>query len=95
MLDRFHEETDFQTQTSRIESICACLCSRVISQTWSYRGIPFDVGRPELVATDPAYRRRGLVRRQFQVIDELHQVYPDCGGIPEACAVLQTGMARE
>ncbi|MBN8801717.1 MAG: GNAT family N-acetyltransferase, partial [Stenotrophomonas acidaminiphila] len=32
----------------------------LISQTWSYGGIPFRVGRPEIVGTDPAYRRRGL-----------------------------------
>jgi hypothetical protein len=39
-----------------------------ISQTWSYGGIPFGVGRPELVGTDLEYRRRGLVRAQFDVI---------------------------
>ncbi len=41
----------------------------LIPQTWTYAGIPFAVGRPELVATDPNYRRRGLVRAQF---DALH-----------------------
>ena len=40
----------------------------LISQTWSYEGIPFGVGRPELVGTAPEYRRRGLVRLQFEVI---------------------------
>lgn len=40
----------------------------LISQTWSYGGIPFKVGRPELVGTDPAYRKRGLIRAQFDVI---------------------------
>ncbi|GCE29871.1 hypothetical protein KDA_53550 [Dictyobacter alpinus] len=35
-------------------------------QTWSYEGIPFSVGRPEWVATDPAYRNRGLVRALFE-----------------------------
>ncbi|HEX7586887.1 MAG TPA: GNAT family N-acetyltransferase [Anaerolineae bacterium] len=40
----------------------------LIPQTWTYAGIPFGVGRPEVVATDPAYRRRGLVRAQFEVI---------------------------
>lgn len=39
----------------------------LFNQTWSYGGIPFGVGRPELVATAPAYRRRGLVRAQFEV----------------------------
>jgi hypothetical protein len=42
----------------------------LISQTWSYRGIQFKVGRPELVGTDPAYRGRGLVRAQFEVIHQ-------------------------
>lgn len=40
----------------------------LISQTWAYEGIPFRVGRPELVGTDPNYRDRGLVRAQFEVI---------------------------
>ncbi len=42
----------------------------LISQIWTYEGIPFPVGRPELVGTDPAYRNRGLVRAQFEVIHE-------------------------
>jgi len=42
----------------------------LISQTWSYGGIPFGVGRPELVGTDPAYRGRGLVRAQFEVVHQ-------------------------
>jgi len=42
----------------------------LISQTWSYGGIEFGVGRPELVGTHPDYRRRGLVRAQFEVIHE-------------------------
>ena len=40
----------------------------LISQTWTYDGTPFRVGRPELVSTHPEYRRRGLVREQFEVI---------------------------
>jgi predicted acetyltransferase len=40
----------------------------LISQTWAYGGIPFGVGRPELVATLPEYRRKGLVRSQFEAI---------------------------
>jgi hypothetical protein len=40
----------------------------LISQTWSYAGIDFKVGRPELVGTDPAFRERGLVRAQFETI---------------------------
>ena len=40
----------------------------LISQTWSYGGIPFGMGRPELVGTLPEYRNRGLVRAQFEVV---------------------------
>ncbi|MCP4424654.1 MAG: GNAT family N-acetyltransferase [Chloroflexi bacterium] len=39
-----------------------------ISQTWTYDGIEFGVGRPELVGTDPAYRRRGLVWAQMEAV---------------------------
>ena len=53
------------TRTKCIVSSC-----NLISQTWAYEGIPFGVGRPEVVATDPDYRNRGLVRAQFEV---LHQ----------------------
>ncbi|MBA3533659.1 MAG: GNAT family N-acetyltransferase [Ardenticatenales bacterium] len=38
-----------------------------ISQRWSYGSIEFAVGRPELVATHPDYRRRGLVRAQMEM----------------------------
>jgi hypothetical protein len=40
----------------------------LINQTWAYAGIPFGVGRPELVGTLPEYRNRGLVRAQFELI---------------------------
>ena len=40
----------------------------LISQTWAYDGIPFGVGRPEAVGTEAEYRRKGLVRQQFEVI---------------------------
>ncbi|MCJ7695200.1 MAG: GNAT family N-acetyltransferase [Anaerolineaceae bacterium] len=42
----------------------------LISQTWAYEGIPFGVGRPELVGTLPEYRGRGLVREQFNVVHQ-------------------------
>lgn len=41
-----------------------------ISQTWTYDGIPFKVGRPELVGTLPEYRHKRLVQVQF---DEIHR----------------------
>ena len=40
----------------------------LIPQTWTYGDVPFGVGRIELVGTHPDYRRRGLVRRQFEVV---------------------------
>jgi hypothetical protein len=43
-------------------------CTTLISQIWTYDGIPFAVGQPESVMTDPAYRRKGLVRKQFEVL---------------------------
>ena len=54
------------TQTNKIVS-SMCL----ISQMWAYCGIPFKFGRPEVVVTEPEYRRRGLVRKQFEVIHAL------------------------
>lgn len=53
----------------------------LISQTWSYGGIPFKVGRPELVGTHPDYRNRGLVRAQFEAI---HQWSAERGEILQA-----------
>ncbi len=40
----------------------------LISQIWSYEGIKFGVGRPELVGTLPEFRNRGLVRIQFEEV---------------------------
>jgi hypothetical protein len=45
--------------------------SNLIPQLWSFQGIEFSVGRPELVGTHPDYRRRGLIRAQF---NELHRM---------------------
>ncbi len=35
---------------------------------WSYEGIRFAIGQPETIATDPAYRNRGLVRAMLELI---------------------------
>jgi hypothetical protein len=45
------------------QPIVACTC--FWRHQWSSAGIPIGVGRPEYVATDPAYRNRGLVRTLF------------------------------
>jgi hypothetical protein len=53
----------------------------LISQTWLYDGIPFGVGRPELVGTLPEFRNRGLVRIQF---DEIHRWSAERGELAQA-----------
>lgn len=52
--------------TKKSDKIISSAC--LISQTWVYEDIPFAVGRPELIATHPDYRRRGLIREQMGVI---------------------------
>lgn len=56
-------------EDTRTNKIVSSMC--LISQTWAYRGIPFKLGRPEVVVTEPEYRRRGLVRKQFEAIHAL------------------------
>lgn len=53
-----------------VSSIC------LISQTWHIGGIDTQMGMPELVGTHPDFRRRGLVRRQFEL---MHQWSTDRG----------------
>ncbi|MHB1356987.1 MAG: GNAT family N-acetyltransferase [Anaerolineae bacterium] len=55
--------------------------SNLISQTWVYEGIRFGVGRPEIVTTNPDYRKRGLVRTQFE---ELHRCSAARGELVQA-----------
>ena len=55
-------------EDSAAEKIVSSL--NLINQTWTYGGVEFGVGRPELVGTDPEYRRRGLVREQFDLIHQ-------------------------
>ncbi|HVO25416.1 MAG TPA: GNAT family N-acetyltransferase [Candidatus Margulisiibacteriota bacterium] len=50
----------------RSGQIASSVC--LISQTWSYGGIAFAVGQPELVGTHPDFRGQGLVRRQFEIL---------------------------
>lgn len=42
----------------------------LIPQVWRYEDVTFKVGRPELIATKPAYRRRGLVRALMDAAQE-------------------------
>lgn len=66
-------------EDTRTGQIASSLC--LISQTWSYGGIPFGVGRPEIVGTDPRYRKRGLVREQFV---EIHRWSAERGELVQA-----------
>lgn len=47
-------------------AIVASTC--LMRQVWEYDGLPFEVGRPEFVVTDPDYRNRGLIRALFAAI---------------------------
>ncbi len=64
------------TSTGRIVS-----SMNLIPQTWTYEGIEFGVGRPELVGTDPEFRNRGLVRTQFE---EVHKWSTERGHLVQA-----------
>ena len=61
-------------------------CLNLIPQTWSYGGVPFGVGRIELVGTHADHRRRGLVRRQMEVVHrwsvEMGHLVQGITGIP-------------
>ena len=65
-----------ETSSGRIVSTL-----NLISQTWSYEGIKFGVGRPELVGTLPEFRNRGLVRLQFE---EIHKWSRERGEMMQA-----------
>lgn len=59
--------------------VVACLC--YFRHYWSVGGIPFGVGRPELVATRPGYRNKGLIRSLFEM---LHARSAACGDLVQA-----------
>ena len=62
-------------------SIVSSTC--LIGQRFSYEGVEFDAGLPELVGTHPDYRRRGLIREQFEV---LHRWSKERGHLMQAIA---------
>jgi len=64
----FHADDFIIVEESASGRIVSSL--NLIPQTWSYEGIEFGVGRPELVGTLPEYRGKGLIRTQF---DEIHK----------------------
>lgn len=75
---------DFTVVTNEQGKIISSLV--LLSQTWSYAGIQFPAGQPEFVGTDPQYRNRGLIRKQFDVIHawsrERGQIMQGITGIP-------------
>lgn len=71
----------------------------LLHRTWTYDGIPFDVGQPEFVLTKPAYRRRGLIRAQMDVVHAWSAARGDLaqviGGIPHYYRQFGYAMALE
>ncbi len=62
----FHEDDFIYVEDEESGKIVSAM--NLISQVWTYGGIPIPCGRPEDVATDPAYRNRGLVRAMFEQV---------------------------
>lgn len=75
----FHPDDFTIVEDARSGKIVSSM--NLISQTWSYAGIEFGVGRPELVGTLPEYRQRGLIRLQF---DEIHKWSAERGELVQA-----------
>jgi len=78
------DASDFTIVENADGEIVSSMC--LISQTWTFGGAAFPCGMPELVATAPEYRRKGLVRRQFAAIHDLSarrgELMQFIGGIP-------------
>jgi len=75
----FHADDFIIIEESATGRIVSSL--NLIPQTWSYEGIEFGVGRPEMVGTLPEYRGKGLIRAQF---DEIHKWCVERGLIVQA-----------
>jgi hypothetical protein len=65
-----HEDITVVEDT-RTGKIVSSMC--LFSEQWRYGQTPIQVGRPEMVMTHADYRRKGLVRAQFEVIHALSQ----------------------
>lgn len=51
-----------------VEKGCYASTTTYLTQTLSYDGVEFEIGRPEIVGTHDEYRNRGLIRKQFDVM---------------------------
>jgi hypothetical protein len=71
-------------EDTRTGALVACAC--LLRYSCSYEGIPFGFGRPEVVATLPEYRNRGLIRAIFELLharsDERGDLAQGITGIP-------------
>ncbi len=60
---------DFLIVETEAGEIVSSTC--LVPQVWRYEDVEINVGRPELVGTDEAWRKKGLVREQFKVLHEM------------------------
>jgi hypothetical protein len=58
-------------EDSTTGQIVSSMC--LFSETWRYGDTLIKIGRPELVMTHEKHRRKGLVRKQFEIIHALSQ----------------------
>jgi len=63
-----HSDFLFVEDTTKGEIVSSLA---LVPQTWTYDGIPLRVGQVESVGTHPAYRGRGLIRAQMEVIERM------------------------
>lgn len=89
LLDGLHPYmnlADFVVAVDPAEDDRIVSATLLLPQRINYQGIELAVGQPEIVGTDKAYRRRGLVREVFKMIHErsesLGHVMQFIGGIP-------------
>lgn len=62
---------DFLIVETEAGEIVSSTC--IIPQVWFYEDVPIKVGRPELVGTLEAWRKKGLVRETFKVLHKLSE----------------------
>ena len=66
---------NFWLVETNVGEIVSSACN--IPQTWSYGDIEFKVGRPELVGTANRWRKKGLVRKQFELLHQQSEANGD------------------
>ena len=66
---------DFLLVETESGEIVSSTCN--IPQTWRYEDVELKVGRPELVATASNWRKKGLVRKQFELLHKQSEANGD------------------